>query len=80
MADKELLVRITMMLAKLMISKACRSPALPNTNSMRKKRMMPRMVKMLGVNTPAKVPKFPPCRVASGLCGFRSAIISPVCL
>lgn len=80
MADKELLIKITMMLAKLMINKACRRPTLRNTNSMRKKRMIPKMVKMLGVNIPAKVPKFPPCWVVSGLCGFRSAIISPICL
>ena len=35
------------------------SPALPTTNPSRKKKMIPRMVRILGVNTPAKVPNVP---------------------
>ncbi len=59
MADSENEVSTDMPLAKARINSARPSPALPTTYPRRRKRMMPRMVRMLGVNTPAKVPSVP---------------------
>jgi hypothetical protein len=56
MAEREMLVRTEMPLARSRIIRARPRPALPTTKPSRMNKMMPRMVKMLGVNTPAKVP------------------------
>ena len=58
-ADRENVVRMEMPLANSKIMRALFSPAPPTTNPSRKKRIMPRMVRMLGVNTPEKVPNSP---------------------
>ena len=55
----EKVVRMEMPFASSKIMRALLSPALPTTNPSRKKRMIPRMVRTLGVNTPAKVPSVP---------------------
>ena len=59
MAEREMLVRTEIVLARSRIRRASPSPALPTTNPILKNRMMPRMVRMLGVKTPAKVPSVP---------------------
>jgi hypothetical protein len=62
MADNETLVRTELALASASISNARVRPALPTTNPRRRKKMIPRMVKTLGVNTPPNVPSPVPCR------------------
>ncbi len=57
MAEREKLVRIEMRLARPMMTNARPRPALPTTYPSRKNRMIPRIVRMLGVKTPGKVPR-----------------------
>jgi len=59
MADKERVVKIEMPLARHRIISARPNPAEPTTNPRRKKKMIPSIVRMLGVKTPAKVPRVP---------------------
>ncbi len=49
-------VRNEIAFAIRMMTRAPHSPAWPTTHPVRRKRMMPRMVSTLGVNTPANVP------------------------
>jgi len=58
-ADREIEVRTEMPLASPIMTKARIKPALPTTYPKRKNSMMPRMVRMLGVNTPPNVPRLP---------------------
>ena len=55
-ADSETLVSTEIAFAARMINSARHRPAAPVTKPRRRKRMMPRIVRMLGVNTPPKVP------------------------
>ena len=60
MAERETLVSTEMPLAKSRISSAGPNPALPTTKPSLRNKMIPKMVKTLGVKTPAKVPRVPP--------------------
>jgi len=55
-ADKEKVVRTEMPLARANMIRVRPRPALPTTKPKRRKRIIPRIVRILGVNTPAKVP------------------------
>ena len=59
MADRDKAVRTEIALARAIMINARPRPALPTTYPSRRNRMIPRIVRMLGVNTPAKVPSFP---------------------
>lgn len=56
MAAREKLVRTDIRLATPIITRAWNRPARPTTYPSLRKRMMPMMVRILGVKTPAKVP------------------------
>ena len=56
MAESESEVSSVMLLAMTRMIKACRSPALPTTQPVRRNMITPRMVSTLGVKTPPKVP------------------------
>ena len=56
-ADKDKLVRTEIAVARESIRIACPSPADPTTEPRRLKRMIPRIVRTLGVKTPLKVPR-----------------------
>jgi hypothetical protein len=60
--DKERPVKNEIRLDTTIMINAPANPACPTTHPVRKKRIIPRMVRMFGVNTPAKLPKRP--------CGF----------
>ena len=60
-----MLVRTEIALAIKMMSSARPRPASPTTKPTLKKRMMPRMVRMLGVKTPEKVPRPLGCACAA---------------
>ena len=59
MAERENVVSTDMALASATMRSARPRPAEPTTKPSRMKRMIPKMVKMLGVKTPANVPSFP---------------------
>jgi hypothetical protein len=56
-ADNDIAVTIEIAPDSPIISNARPRPALPTTKPRRRNRMIPRIVRMLGVNTPAKVPR-----------------------
>jgi GNAT superfamily N-acetyltransferase len=60
-ADSERLVSTEMPFAGARITSARPRPASPTTKPRRRTRMMPRMVRMLGVNTKPNVPRVPVC-------------------
>jgi len=72
MADNEILVRMDMIFAMLMIISACHKPELPTTYPRRMKKMIPIMVRKLGVNTPANVPILPD--ITDFSCGAEGGI------
>jgi hypothetical protein len=82
MADRETLVNTDMPLASSRINRAWPRPALPTTNPNRKNNIIPRIVKILGVKTPAKVPRVPwgagapdlVCRVCPGVSFFTERL------
>ena len=74
-AASEMLVRIEMIFARQMMSRARPKPALPTTYPNRKKRIMPSIVRMLGVNTPGKVPRVPLARLAPNLMHLAAGLI-----
>ena len=59
MAESEMLVMTEIALARAIITRARASPALPTTYPSLRNRIIPRMVRMLGVKTPANVLKSP---------------------
>ena len=67
MAAREMEVSTEIPLANPMISRARPNPAFPTTYPNRKKRMIPRIVSMLGVNTPENVPNVAVARLSPSL-------------
>ncbi len=58
-AASEMLVRTDTAVAMPMMIKPFRNPALPTENPSRRNRMIPRIVRIDGVKTPANVPSVP---------------------
>ena len=69
--ESESPVRNEIAFASRMIASAPHSPACPTTHPVRRKRMIPRIVRTFGVKTPANVPKRP---AAGAEAAGRSAI------
>ena len=69
-ADSEILVRTEMSVARPRMTRACARPPLPTMKPRRRKRMIPRIVRMLGVKTAAERPQAcVPASVASTCAG-----------
>jgi len=64
MAASETLVSREMEVASARMARAPWSPPLPTTKPVRRNRIRPRIVRMLGVKTPPKVPSEPGPRLA----------------
>jgi len=73
-----MLVKTEMIFARQMMRRALPRPAFPTIYPNLRKRIMPRIVRMLGVNTPGKVPRVPRERFATSFSLLIAGLIGKI--